>query len=251
VVFRVSEDSPLHRKIGVVIPSTNWIVEAELQTLPDLDVSFHFGRMLIRDARMDTDEHFEALMVQIRETMLSTVESVVTCRPDYLMMAMSSETFWGGREGNERLTRQLEEASGLRVTTGAAACDDALKLVGAKRIAVVTPYQQIGDRQVHQFFTDLGYVVTTVHGLRCEDALAITRVTEETLRVALREIDGADVDALVQVGTNLSMIRLADEAERWLGKPVIAINAAVLWHTLRAVGIDTQFAGFGSLLEHH
>jgi maleate isomerase len=167
------------------------------------------------------------------------------------MMAMSSETFWGGREGNERLTRQLEEASGLRVTTGAAACDDALKLVGAKRIAVVTPYQPIGDRQVHQFFTDLGYVVTTVHGLRCEDALAITRVTEETLRVALREIDGADVDALVQVGTNLSMIRLADEAERWLGKPVIAINAAVLWHTLRAVGIDTQFAGFGSLLEHH
>jgi len=39
------------------------------------------------------------------------------------------------------------------------------------------------------------------------------------------------------VGTNLSMVRLADEAERWLGKPVLAINAATLWHALRSNGI--------------
>lgn len=250
-MFRVSDHAPKHTKIGVIIPSTNWIVEAEIQALPELDVSFHFGRMHIRDPRMDTDEHFEALMMQIRETMVSTVESVVTCRPDHLMMAMSSETFWGGREGNAALTKQLEEVSGLSVTTGAAACDDALTLCGARRIAVVTPYQQIGDDQVTRFFSDLGYDVKTVLGLKCEDALAITRVTEERLRAAIAEIDGPDVDAIVQVGTNLSMIRLADEAERWLGKPVIAINAAVTWHALRAAGVTTRVAGYGSLLEFH
>ena len=47
------------------------------------------------------------------------------------------------------------------------------------------------------------------------------------------------VDALVQVGTNLSMVGLADEAERWLHKPVIAINAATWWMALR----DTRHRG--------
>jgi maleate isomerase len=56
------------------------------------------------------------------------------------------------------------------------------------------------------------------------------------------------VEALVQVGTNLSMLRLADEAERWMGKPVIAINAAILWHALRQNGIREQRPGFGVLL---
>jgi maleate isomerase len=32
---------------------------------------------------------------------------------------------------------------------------------------------------------------------------------------------------------------------------VIAINAATYWHALRAVGIDDQVQGFGSLMEFH
>jgi maleate isomerase len=59
------------------------------------------------------------------------------------------------------------------------------------------------------------------------------------------------VEAIVQVGTNLSMGRLADEAERWLGKPVLAINAVTLWHALRTNGIPDQMRGFGSLLREH
>jgi maleate isomerase len=75
-------------------------------------------------------------------------------------------------------------------------------------------------------------------------------VPESQLISVLRDLDGPDVDAIVQVGTNLSMVRLADEAERWLGKPVVAINAATLWHALRANGFDDRFQGFGSLLRN-
>jgi len=44
------------------------------------------------------------------------------------------------------------------------------------------------------------------------------------------------------------MSRLAGEAERWLGKPVIAINTATYWHALRANGINDKIQGFGRLL---
>jgi maleate isomerase len=55
----------------------------------------------------------------------------------------------------------------------------------------------------------------------------------------------------VQVGTNLACAAVAAEAERWLGKPVIAINAATYWYALRQNGIDDRQLGFGSLLAEH
>ena len=81
-MFRVTENG-VHHKIGVVIPSTNWIVEAEIGTLPLEGVSFHFGRMHIVDARMDTEERFLAMMQRFRDTIGETIDSVVisTCAP--------------------------------------------------------------------------------------------------------------------------------------------------------------------------
>jgi maleate isomerase len=43
------------------------------------------------------------------------------------------------------------------------------------------------------------------------------------------------------------MARIADEAERWLNKPVISINVATYWHALRMNGINDQMQGFTSL----
>ena len=62
-------------------------------------------------------------------------------------------------------------------------------------------------------------------------------------------LDGDDIDALVQVGTNLAAIEVCAEAERWLGKPVLAINAVTYWDALRRCGIDDAVHGCGSLLE--
>ena len=72
---------------------------------------------------------------------------------------------------------------------------------------------------------------------------------EDQLVDVLQELDGPDVDAIIQVGTNMSMMRLAGFAETWLRKPVISINAATYWHALRANGIADKVQGFGRLLE--
>jgi maleate isomerase len=41
---------------------------------------------------------------------------------------------------------------------------------------------------------------------------------------------------------------VAAEAERWLGKPVIAINTATYWYAMRQNGITDRLPGFGRLL---
>ena len=121
-----------------------------------------------------------------------------------------------------------------------------------RRIAVLSPYPPIADRHVTRYFEEAGFEVVRFKGLRCPTATSIAEVPGARLLPILRdELNGPDVDAIVQVGTNLSMVRLADEAERWLAKPVLAINAVTLWHALRANGITDQFPGCGSLLREH
>ncbi|WP_340539146.1 maleate cis-trans isomerase family protein [Nocardioides sp. GXZ039] len=236
---------------GVLAPSTNTVVEPDYYRMAVPGVTAHIGRIHIKDQTLASDSHFEALLEQIRSEINLACARVLTAEPDYLVMGMSAETFWGGVEGNRQFTEAIESFSGLRVATGAEACRRALELFGATRIGVVTPYQAVGDANVERFFTELGHPVAAIKGLRCPTAVAIARVPEDTLREAIHEVDGDDVDAIVQVGTNLSMVSLADEMEQKLGKPVIAINAATWWMALRENGVTDQLSGYGSLLRDH
>jgi len=236
-------------KLGVIIPSTNTVVEHDYNALAPHGITFHSGRMYIEHPVLDSDDAFEALLLQIRASIKVAVRDVMTCKPDHMVMGMSAEAFWGGLEGNAAFEARIKEQSGLGVSTGATACREALHRFGAKRISVMSPYQPIADDMVTRFFHEAGYEVVRFKGLRCPSATAIADVTEAELIPVLRdELDGPDVDAIVQVGTNLSMLRLADEAERWLGKPVLAINAATAWHALRTNGFQDRFRGFGSIL---
>ncbi len=79
--------------------------------------------------------------------------------------------------------------------------------------------------------------------------MQIAHTTPKQVVDALRQLDGDDVDALVQVGTNLAAIRLCAAAELWFEKPVLAINATTYWDALRRSGIPDRVQGFGTLLE--
>jgi len=238
-------------RMAVIVPSTNTVVEHDLAMIGPAGVTFHTGRMYIANPRLGSDEDFEALLVEIRESIVTAIRDVVTAKPTHLLMGMSAETFWGGVEGNKAFETRVRTQSGLDVSTGATACREALAAFGAKRIAVFSPYQPVADRQVSTFFTEAGFSVAAVTGLRCDSATSIAEVHPPQLVDVVREIDDDSVDAIVQVGTNLSFVKQAAELEVQLDKPVLAINAATLWHALRATGVDERITGFGRLLAEH
>ena len=109
----------------------------------------------------------------------------------------------------------------------------------------------MANREVIRFLADHGIETVRDTCLRCPSWTAIAEVDEATIRDAVTELDGDDVDAVVQVGTNLCMLKLAATLEKELGKPVIAINAATYWHALRANGVKDRLDGFGRLLAGH
>ena len=139
------------------------------------------------------------------------------------------------------------------VAMGSDSCRAALRAYGRgiRRLGVITPYMPVGDRQVRRFFSESGYEVVNLLGLKCRSPVLIAHESKERLRDAILRVNRGRVDAIVQVGTNLAMAELAATAEFWLGKPVIAINTATYWYALRDYGIKDTIYGWGSLLAEH
>jgi maleate isomerase len=101
-------------KVGVIVPSTNTVVEHDLAVLRPPGVTFHAGRMHITSPTLASDEDFDGLMVQIDTSIDAAVDRVMTAAPDHLLMGMSAATFWGGLAGNEAFEARIRERSGWR-----------------------------------------------------------------------------------------------------------------------------------------
>src|SRR5215831_10836263 len=91
------------KKFGVIAPSTNTSVQPEFEAMRPRGVTNHFGRIHIPNDPIRNNDDFNQLMDNIRKQMLQAVDDVMTCEPDYLIMGMSSETFWDGLEGSKQL----------------------------------------------------------------------------------------------------------------------------------------------------
>jgi maleate isomerase len=241
------------RKFAVVAPSTNTSVQPEYDSMRPRGVTNHFARIAIPDTRVTDDASFMVMLNNIRAATFDAVDVAMSCAPDYLIMGMSAETFWDGAAGADTMQAKLEERTGIGVAMGSHACDAAIKALnpGTKRISIITPYMPVGDAQVRRFFEDSGYEVLAIKGLQCPSPMLIAHEDERTLKRAVQEVDDPQVEAIIQCGTNLAFARVADVAEFWLEKPVIAINTATYWYALRQNNIPDQREGYGALLRDH
>ncbi len=239
------------KKLGALGPSTNTIVQPDFDDLRPVGVTNHYSRIVIPNNPVTDNESFLRLVESINASTLDAVDVLRTCEMDYMVMGMSAATFWNGREGASQYLKNMTERAQVGVSCGSFATEAALNVYKAKRIAFLSPYFEVANDQVRRFYQDCGFTVVRDVCLHRPSPVLIAHTTDEMCRQAIRQLDGDDVDAIVQVGTNLSMIRLAAAAELFLGKPVIAINTATYWHALRALGINDKKSGFGSLLEHH
>jgi maleate isomerase len=239
-------------KLGVITPASNTVAQPELDAMRPRGVTNQVSRVVIPDTPVGTDEEFAHMMGSVRGSIEAALDCVMGCSPAAVVMAMSVETFWEGTLDTNALQAHLESRAHVKVVLGAHACQAAMQRYGGiRRISLITPYMPSGDAQVRRSFTDSGFEVVNLLGLKSNSPLLMAHESPERLRRAVREVDDPSVELILQVGTNLAFAKVAAEAECWLGKPVLAVNTCTYWHALRLNGIEDRIEGFGSLLMEH
>lgn len=236
-------------RIGIVVPSTNTVVQPESEALRPRGVTNHVARITTRERPLGTDQAFLEHMELMRSGIAGAIDQVVTAQPTHLIMGVALEAFWGGVGAAADFQTALERQAGVGVSMGSTALVAALTRLGLRKIAVLTPHQPRGDAMVRLYLEEAGFEIVRLIGLRCASPIAIAHTPVEQLRAALHDLAVAEAEAIVQVGTNLAMVSLAASAENWLGRPVLAINAVTYWDALRRSGVADAVHGSGMLLE--
>ena len=243
-------------KFGVVTPSTNTIVQPHYDAMAPKGVTNHISRMHIPDDPVNSDEDFDELIRRIDVALEESIDRIMTCRPDHLILGISAESIWGGGlEPARKIEQRIKTRAGsdIGVTQAAEALPAALRAFGdgIRRIAIVCPYYPVAIGHLQAFADETGFDLVRTECLACDSPVNIAHIPEDELRDAVRKVDGPEIDAIVQFGANLPMAHVAAEAERWLGKPVIAVMTATYWHALRQNGIEDRKPGFGRLMTEH
>ncbi len=194
-------------KFGVIAPSTNTSVQPEFDAMRPVGVTNHFSRIHIPDDRVENDDDFNQLIENIRGELMIAADRVMTCDPGYVVMGMSAETFWDGLEASKEFRKNVEERAGLSVSVGSDACQEALHRYSEadgneiERIAVITPYMPVGDKNVIRFFTDCGYKVVVLKGLKCTSPVLIAHVSDTMVLVYVNG-EGGRLDHVGEVSTD-------------------------------------------------
>ncbi len=244
------------KKFAVLVPSTNTAVETEYHRMCPEGVVLATRACVIPPFSVQTEEDFVNMVKAIGDATEQGLRDALTVQPDHVIFGYSAETFWDGKERSDREFAKYEAIAraegGCGITFGAQAILDALACYPqVRRIGVISPYMPVGDQQVVKFLGDIGYEVVRIQGHRSNSPVNIAHESFAKTRALVDAVNGADVDAVLQAGTNLYFVELAARLEAELGKPVLPINAITFWHALRNNGIPDRIRGFGSLLAEH
>lgn len=186
---------------------------------------------------------------RVREAVLESVPGTLGCRPDMIICGNSLEMRHWSRARQEAYRKELAaQAGGVPVVTATDSCEAALRCLGAKRVAVLSPMSAEYSKSVQDYYASLGFETPYATWLEVKESIDIIGVPAERILAAFREIDHADVDTFLHVGGALGMVDMIDELEEALGRPVVSVNAATYWYALRRHGIGDPMPGFGQLL---
>jgi maleate cis-trans isomerase len=111
---RMSDVLGWRHRFGVLGPSTNTVVQPDLEAMRPVGVTNHYSRIFTPNAVAVSNESFMAGATLIGDNTLDAVASVMTSAPDSLIMGMSAVTFFGGMAGADKFQKLLEQASGVK-----------------------------------------------------------------------------------------------------------------------------------------
>lgn len=225
------------RGIGVVAPF-DFALDRELwRWMPD-DVSLFLTRLPFVPVPV-TVEMASALSNQ--RHLRRATQAVLAPEPRAVAYACASGSFVHGRRGERALVRGMLSAGAPAAVTTSGALLDSLRLLGARRIAVVTPYIDSVTQRLLAFLAEGGVEVVGSVGLGLLSH--IWRVGYSEVVAAAAAVDCADAEAVFVSCTNVPTYDIIAPLELMLGKPVLTANQVTMCAALAEFGAPAMGAG--------
>ena len=229
-------------RYGFIVLDVEETVESDVYRMAPEDVGVHFTRVPTSTAIDQT---------AIANMVASAADGARLLLPgqniDNICFTCSAGTI---ATGEQVILEELATARpDIRVSTVVGCAVPALRAVGARRLAVLTPYPDFLEAPTRRYIDAGEFGVVKYRSMLIDDPSDLVRVSPQYIFEASVDTDQPDADALYICCGALRSLDIVSALEERLGKPVIVSNQAMMWHLLRQSGIDDQLAGYGQLFQ--
>ena len=221
---------------AIMIPLQNANMQPEYEAMCPRGVSNQIYRFDLSDPD------------KVPDAMLAALPGARLCWPDMVICGNSVEMRHWSQERQARYRKDVSAAApDCPVVTATDACAAALRTVGAKRIAVLSPMSEAYSRSVQGYYSSLGFDVPHATWLEVKRSEDIIHVPVEDVHAAFDRLNHDDVDTFLHVGGALGIVDMLDDLETRLERPIVSVNAATYWYALRLHGIEDKLDSGGRL----
>ena len=149
---------------------------------------------------------------------------------------------------NPGLFDDLTSTLSVPFTTALHACVAALSVYSAKRVLLLTPFDERMNELICRHLDSKGVSAMAPHPFE-ELGVPKRMGPDEVFELTKKSLNAADpVDAIYFQGAVLDPIKVLEKIETELGMLTIASNPAMLWYVLSKLGLAYPMSGFGRLL---
>lgn len=235
--------SPERPRIGLVVPATDQVSEAAFAEM----LAGHPVSVVASRVAFENPVVMATLSRMIDDLARATALLLPGGRIDVVAFSCTSGTV---AAGVDRVARAIGAAKpGVPFTTPITAAVAAFRRLGARRIAVLTPYVDEVNEAIEAFLTASGLEVVEFGSFHLRTEPEIASVPPEAIVAAGRSMATASAEALFISCTGLQGHAAIAALEATTGRPVVTSNQAQVWEALSLVGYGQPLHGYGRLLE--
>jgi maleate isomerase len=225
-------------RLGIMLPASNTIVEPLAAALLPAGVSLHAERLMLRKGPTQLN-----MLDRIEEATALLVDAGV----NRLIFHCTAVTMYDP-EMPERIRNRIAAVTPVPVTITSETIVGALRTFGARKVVLVTPYDQGTNDRERAFLAHNGIAVLGDRALDLKTAADFFDVEpEQWVRETIAMHDD-DADAYFVSCTQIRAAEVIDAIESALGKPVVTSNQGMLWGALRDGRVGDSISGYGRLL---
>ncbi|HVM26161.1 MAG TPA: hypothetical protein VM433_00630, partial [Mycobacteriales bacterium] len=244
----------VHR-IGMIVPSSNLTMETELprmlhdreELVPDEQFTFHSSRMRMKHV---TPEELARMNAQTERATLELADARPHVVTSACLVAIMAQGPGYHCHAEAQITGVLDgEGLDVPVVSSAGALLRALEAMGARKIAMVTPYMKPLTQLVADYVEDAGIEVCDAYSLEVSDNLAVAQLDPAGLHEHWKKVDTRDADALVlSACVQMPSLPAVQPVEDAAGLPVLSAATATVFTLLSELGLRPVVPRAGRLL---
>jgi maleate isomerase len=241
-------------RIGQIVPSSNTTMETEIPAMLHARARIRPERFTFHASRMRMHKVTKEELAAMNREGRRCAAELADARVDVMSTACLVAIMAMGSGYHRQMERELTDVAcangcAAQIMTSAGALIEGLRILGARKIALLAPYMRALTELVVQYIEDEGIEVLDAVSFEISDNLEVGRREPALLLEEVKRLNTANVDAIVlSACVQMQSLPSIQPVEDRTGIPVTSTAVCTTRRMLDHLGLEPIVPNAGALL---